>query len=84
MHAGDGSHRLFIGEQYGLVHILDHHGNRANKPFLDIRDRVINSGSPWDERGFLGLTFHPKYKDNGHFYVFYSAPTTKVKRGNMR
>ena len=46
--------------------------------------KIINSGEAWDERGLLGLAFHPKYKTNGHFYVFYSAPNRKVKRGKMR
>lgn len=84
VHSNDGTHRLFVGEQRGIVYILDHEGRRQEKPFLDIRDRIINSGEAWDERGFLGLVFHPRYRRNGHFYVFYSAPNNKVDRTNIR
>ena len=63
-----GDSRLFIVEQRGIIHILDSLGNRLPTPFLDIDSRVINSGN---ERGLLGLVFHPDYKSNGYFYVNY-------------
>ena len=45
--------------------------------FLDIRDRVQYSDKQ-NEEGFLGLAFHPKYKENGEFYVYYTAKPTKA------
>jgi glucose/arabinose dehydrogenase len=63
-HAGDA--RLFIVEQNGLVRIYDPPQVRT-QPFLDIRPLVFNSG----ERGLLGLAFHPRYAENGFFYVNY-------------
>ena len=79
----DGTHRLFVAEQVGLVYIFDRHGKRIqDKPFLDIRERILNSGQGWDERGFLGLAFHPKFSKNGRFFVYYS--TTKGLRGLLR
>ncbi|HEY1013206.1 MAG TPA: PQQ-dependent sugar dehydrogenase [Herpetosiphonaceae bacterium] len=63
-HAGDGSGRLFVAEQEGLIKLLP-----GGEPFLDIRDRVGSSGN---EQGLLGLAFHPKFADNGWFYVNYT------------
>ncbi len=56
-HAGDGSNRLFILEQEGLIRILEN-GQLLPTPFLDIRSKV---GSEANEQGLLGLAFHPNY-----------------------
>ena len=64
----DGSDRLFVVEQQGRIWVL-RNGEVATKPFLDISDRV-NDGS--NEQGLLGLAFHPRYAENGYFYVNYS------------
>ena len=40
------------------------------KTFLDIRDRVQYDDKE-NEEGLLGLAFHPKYKENGEFFVYY-------------
>ena len=45
--------------------------------FLDIQDRVAYDDKT-NEEGFLGLTFHPKYKENGEFFVFYTPKNTKL------
>ena len=65
--AGDGSDRLFVLEQAGLI-LIHQDGNLLPDPFLDIRDRASCCG----ERGLLGLAFHPDYSDNGFFYVNYT------------
>lgn len=65
--AGDGSGRLFVLEQAGRIRILQN-GNLLPEPFLDIRDRISCCG----ERGLLGLAFHPRYAENGYFYVNYT------------
>lgn len=67
--AGDGSGRLFIIEQAGVIRMVEN-GQLSNQPFLNIKDRVGANGS---ERGLLGLAFHPKYKENGYFYVNYTS-----------
>ncbi|HLO15197.1 MAG TPA: PQQ-dependent sugar dehydrogenase [Anaerolineales bacterium] len=69
----DGSQRLFVVDQTGLIWILSH-GKRIEKPFLDLRSRVVKLNSFYDERGLLGLAFHPDFAKNGRFYVSYSAP----------
>src|SRR5207248_10556391 len=59
-------------------------GNRnANQPaaprvFLDVSSRLVSLGlSPffkYDERGLLGLAFHPQFLQNGLYYTFTSEP----------
>ncbi len=62
---------LYVVEQDGRIRIIDASGTLVTQPFLDITDRVGNIGSIGDERGLLGLTFHPDYETNGYFYVNY-------------
>jgi glucose/arabinose dehydrogenase len=64
-HAGDT--RLFITQQVGIIQIYDALGLRAT-PFLDIRSLVLSGG----ERGLLSVAFHPLYRDNGFFFVYYT------------
>jgi glucose/arabinose dehydrogenase len=66
--AGDGSNRLFVIEQKGIIRVLKNRLPLAN-PFLDITDRVGSNGS---ERGLLGLAFHPGFTKSGLFYVNYT------------
>jgi glucose/arabinose dehydrogenase len=67
VNAGDGSGRLFILEQGGLIRILKD-GALLPTPFLDLTKKVVCCG----ERGLLGLVFHPKYAENSLFYVYYT------------
>ena len=69
----DGSQRLFVVDQTGVIWILAD-GIRLERPFLDIRARVVKLNDFYDERGLLGLAFHPDFAANGHLYVSYSAP----------
>lgn len=67
--AGDGSGRLFVVEQAGVIRILQNDA-LVESPFLDIRDLVDDGGN---EQGLLGLAFHPDYESNGYFYVNYTG-----------
>lgn len=72
-HAGDGTDRLFILEQGGVIHIWQN-GSVLPTPFLDVTDLLtwdVNTGG-YTERGLLGLAFHPNYAENGRFFVNYS------------
>ena len=62
--------RLFIVEQRGVIRILEG-GELLETPFLDIDDLVVDIGG-FDERGLLGLAFHPDYDNNGQFFVYYT------------
>jgi glucose/arabinose dehydrogenase len=79
MGARDGTNRIFGGTEYGTVHIWPN-DPKADKmeTFLDIRKKVQYDDAQ-NEEGFLGLAFHPRYKENGEFFVYYSAKPTKEK-----
>jgi glucose/arabinose dehydrogenase len=72
--ANDRSRRLFVVDQTGLIRIIDPRGTLAPEPFLDLRDRLVTLRPNFDERGLLGLAFHPGYARNGRFFVYYNAP----------
>ena len=72
--AGDRSRRLFVVDQVGLIRIIDKHGYLLPDPFLDLTGVIVTVDTNFDERGVLGLAFHPRYKKNGRFFVRYSAP----------
>ena len=71
-HAGDGSQRVIVPTQQGVVHAFPN-DEVATKTtiLLDIRDRVRYSDKQ-NEEGLLGLAFHPKFKQNGELFVFYT------------
>ena len=77
-HAGDGSDRVFVGIQQGTIHVFpnDHEATKTDL-FLNIQDRVRYFDKE-NEEGFLGLAFHPKYKSNGEFFVFYTSKKEKM------
>jgi glucose/arabinose dehydrogenase len=69
----DASGRSALVEQHGLVHVLV--GDALlPEPFLDIRSEVIRLSTQYDERGLLGLAFHPDFVTSGRVFVYYSAP----------
>ena len=74
---GDSMERLFIATQVGEILYT---GNGAIRTFLDIRPRVLKlgfAGGKYDERGLLGLAFHPQFYYNGLFYLHYSVAGTQ-------
>src|SRR5688572_32106134 len=80
-HAGDGSGRLFVVSEYGQLVILPKDQDASEmKTFLDIEYKVDYEDKE-NEEGLLGLAFHPKYKENGQFFIYYTAkepPHTSV------
>jgi glucose/arabinose dehydrogenase len=67
-HAGDGSGRIFVLQQRGLIRIIQD-GQVLPDPFLDLSGLVSPGGN---ERGLLGLAFAPDYAQSGVFYVHYT------------
>ena len=66
-HAGDGSGRLFFVEKAGRIRVMAPGATTASV-FLDLQGQVGLA----DEGGLLGLAFHPGYRSNGRFFVFYT------------
>jgi glucose/arabinose dehydrogenase len=72
VHAGDSSGRIFVVHKTGIIRIHSIYApNDPAKVFLNISSKVV-AGS---ELGLLGLAFHPNFKENGYFYVNYTAQT---------
>ncbi len=80
-HANDGSNRVFVAEQDGLVRVFDNDADAVQTAdYLDFRTKVVYQDNQ-NEEGLLGLAFHPQYKKNGYFYIYYTttdAPHTSV------
>ena len=69
-HAPGDFERLFVIEKSGRIVVI-RNGKLLNEPFLDLTDLVLRKS--FNERGLLGLAFHPDYEANGFFYVYYTA-----------
>jgi glucose/arabinose dehydrogenase len=72
--APDNSKRLFVIDQIGKIWVIDAAGHTLSAPFIDISSKIVTLMPGYDERGLLGLAFHPDYTTNGKFYLFYTAP----------
>ena len=74
---GSSSERLFIATQVGEIFYIE---NGILEPFLDISQLILKLGASsggYDERGLLGLAFHPEFNSNGMFYLHYSVAGTQ-------
>jgi glucose/arabinose dehydrogenase len=75
---GEPVGRLFIVEKQGPIRIL--RGKTFEpKPFLDLTGKVSLWKRPNSEQGLLGLAFHPKYLENGRFFVHYTDLDWKTR-----
>lgn len=71
-HANDGTHRVFVVEQIGVIWIYQQNWSQLSKPFLNLMDIVLVRSYTYDERGMLDIVFHPNHKENGIFYLYYT------------
>jgi glucose/arabinose dehydrogenase len=65
--------KALVLDQTGLITLMDL-DDGTSTPFLDLRDRVVPLRPDYDERGLLGLAFHPRFAENGRLFVYYGAP----------
>jgi len=82
--ADEEQNRYFVADQTGELWVVTDDGLQ-DEPFLDVSDRMVELGTfegdyadpnqDYDERGLLGIEFHPEFSENGRFYVHYSAPS---------
>lgn len=81
-HAGDGSDRLFVLEQDGKIRVFPNkQGVETASVFLDIKEKVFRGHN---EEGLLAIAFHPKFKKNGYFYIYYSAGEGRGRSAKRR
>ncbi len=81
------SQRLFVAERNGRIQLVTNlQGSPVTSLFLDISEYLVASGEGTlaqdGENGLLGLAFHPDYRKNGYFFVFYSF--RRSESGNLR
>lgn len=67
-----GDNRLFVLEQEGLIKVLEK--GAITDVILDLTQRIVPLNKDYDERGLLGLAFHPNFMQNRKFYVAFSVP----------
>jgi glucose/arabinose dehydrogenase len=72
----DETNRLFVIDQPGLIRIIEGDSTYTllPEPFLDLTGSLVPLNPAFDERGLLGLAFHPNYRNNGRFFVYYQLP----------
>ncbi|MCH7993481.1 MAG: hypothetical protein IIB57_03455 [Planctomycetes bacterium] len=83
--ARDGTDRLFIAEQDGFIRLIKNNALLPT-PYLDVSTLLVPLGvfgtqneNDFDERGLIGLAFHPGFEDagsvgHGKFYTYTSEP----------
>ena len=76
--AGDGGKRVYVVEQRGKILAMENVDTvEKAEVFLDISSRVRMRHN---EEGLLSLAFHPKFKENGQFFIYYSVSDPKRNR----
>ena len=60
---------LYVVDQLGEI-VIVRDGAILPTPFLEVD---VDFSPSENERGLLGLAFHPQYADNGRFFVYYTA-----------
>lgn len=77
-HSGDGTNRIFVVQQRGIIKVFPNDSMTTNvQNFIDLSNIVSSSGN---ERGLLGLAFHPNYSSNRYFYVYYTRQSDGALR----
>ena len=69
---GDDRNVLVL-EQTGRIWVLQG-DTLLPDPFVDLSERLVELDRSYDERGLLGLAFHPDFTSNGRLFIYYSAP----------
>lgn len=75
-HAGDETNRVFVASQLGRVFVFPNDQDVSQaEPFFDLHHKVRYSDKE-NEEGFLGMAFHPRFRENGEFFVYYTTTET--------
>jgi len=86
--ADEEQNRYFVADQTGELWVVTDDGLQ-DEPFLDVSDRMVelrtfegdyaDPNQDYDERGLLGIEFHPEFSENGRF-----TSTTARRRTTRR
>ncbi|MCC6866244.1 MAG: PQQ-dependent sugar dehydrogenase [Ignavibacteria bacterium] len=77
-HSGDGTNRIFVVQQRGLIKVFPNDSTASSsQTFLNVTNLVSQSGN---ERGLLGLAFHPQYSSNRYFFIYYTRSSDGALR----
>ena len=71
--AGDGSNRVFVVTQKGVIYVFPNRKDVTKdecRVFLDW-SHIVRTDE--NEEGMMGLAFHPNFRKNGTFYVYYTT-----------
>jgi glucose/arabinose dehydrogenase len=72
-HGNDGTNRVYVASELGTVHVFPNDQEVSeSKLFFDLHHKVKYNDNE-NEEGFLGMAFHPRFKDNGEFFVYYNT-----------
>lgn len=78
---GDPNNRMFVTDQVGVLWVINLDTGMKGE-FLDVGSRLVTLGiagpGTFDERGLLGVAFHPNYQTNGLLYTYESHPATQT------
>lgn len=75
------SKRLFVCEAHGRITLIQDvsAATPVTRLFMNLpailasrSGESIDIGA-WQEHGLLGLAFHPRHEENGHFFIFYTV-----------
>jgi glucose/arabinose dehydrogenase len=74
--ANDGSGRIFVVERVGRIRIVGKDGKLLPEPFIDLTKinplgNEVQTG--FVEQGLWSVAFHPKFKENGYFFIHYAS-----------
>ncbi|AEB30280.1 soluble aldose sugar dehydrogenase yliI precursor [Carnobacterium sp. 17-4] len=69
--ANEATNRIFVVERTGKIKVFENDREATEaKVFVDLTTKIDSSGQ---EKGLLGLAFHPEFAENGYFYVNYTT-----------
>ena len=69
-----GNGDMWVLEQAGKIWII-RNGKRLDAPLMDMTSKIVKMHNGYEERGLLGIAFHPQFTTNKKFYLFYSRPS---------
>lgn len=82
VNAGDGTNRLFVAQQRGLIYVFQNSPTvSSRKTFMDLTGVVSATGS---ETGLLGIAFHPDYENNRYLYLSYTFDSSGLRSRIVR